>query len=78
MRANPRAPAKPLDKPQRLIETDNEVFGDKVADIKVSVDVVTLIRILGSRAVKNKSGRALLLGGAITVTATRVREFKRI
>lgn len=74
LRANPRAPTKPLDKVQRLETALNEVFGEKKADISVWVDLVTLIRIMGSRAVKNKAHRAQLLGGAIVVKATNVKD----
>lgn len=74
VRANPRAPTKPLDKPQNVTTVRGESYGDKVADVTVSVDLVTLIRIMGRRAVNNKTGRAQLLGGAIRVEATNVRD----
>jgi hypothetical protein len=72
-RVNPRAPAKALDKPQLFATVENESFGEHTATVSIHVDLVTLIRIMGSRAVKNKAARAQLLGGAIVVTARHIR-----
>lgn len=72
-RVNPRAPAKALDKPQLVATVGSETFGDQTATVSVYVDLVTLIRIMGSRAVKNKAARAQLLGGAIVVTARHTK-----
>jgi hypothetical protein len=74
VRANPRAPTKPLDTPIEIARTENESFGEVSADIIVTVDIVTLIRVLGLRAVRNKAHTAQLLGGAVRVVAKHVRE----
>lgn len=76
-RANPRSPTKPLDKAQPVEISLGEMFGDKKADISVFIDLVTLIRIMGSRSINNKTGRAQLLGGAIVVKSSNIVEIKR-
>lgn len=56
------------DKPVKVC-SGSEHFDGRTYTIDVYVDWVAIIRTLGAKAVRNKSGRASLMYGSITVKA---------
>lgn len=61
---------KPVSKDKPVLVIDQtEYFDARSHRIQVYVDWVALIRTLGGKAVRNKSGRASLMYGSIIVKA---------
>lgn len=57
------------DTPVKVFTHEAESFGGKSYRIDVYVDWVAIVRTLGAKAVRNKSGRASLMYGSIVVKA---------